>query len=86
MVGSRGDGSFKRTSDLDFQICFGGGQTSRTKIYSRIISELKSRTRGKSVGNERVRDIQLGGSSNVIYVYPVKGGKISFALEPCDKF
>ena len=86
VVGSRGDGSFKRTSDLDFQICFEGGQTTRDKIYSRVIHELTERTRGKTISNETVNRIELGGSRNVINVFPSGGGKISFALEPCDKF
>ena len=73
-------------SDLDFQICFGGGETSKEVIYPRVIQELKSRTKRKTISNERVKDIEPGGEYNVINVYPEHGGKISFALEPCESF
>ena len=86
IVGS-GDDTFKRTGDINFKICFEGGQTSQEKIYPVVIAELNSRTKGKTVGNERFKEIKMGKSENVIDVYPEKkGGKISFALVPCDKF
>jgi hypothetical protein len=83
VVGSRGDDSFKRTSDLDFQICFGGGQTTRDTIYGRVITELTNRTRGKTISNETVNRIELGGSNNVINVFiHLEEGKSALLWNP----
>ena len=85
-VGSRLDGTFGRDSDLDLQICFEGGQTTKETIYPRIVECLKGKLMGKYIGGETIIDVRMGGSHNVVNIFPQGGGKISFALESCDKF
>lgn len=86
IVGSRGDGDFGRDSDLDFQICFEGGQTTKEDIYPRIVDCLKEKLEGRRIKGDLIHDVRQGGSNNVVNVFPENGGKISFALEPCSKF
>ncbi len=79
-AGSRGRNDFRRTSDLDLQFCVNGGPTTRADFYSRLIDCIKN-----NISNFRGELIQvkLGGSGNVVNVFPSGGGKISYALEPC---
>lgn len=86
IVGSRAKGTFERSSDLDFQMCFEGGQTTNEQIYPKVVSCLKEKLIDKVIAGERVLDIREGGSGNVVNVFPEGGGKISFALEPCSEF
>jgi len=82
-VGSRDRGDFQRTSDFDYQFCIEGGETTREEFYPKLIDCLKEKI--PEYKDEKVR-VELGGSGNVVNVFPGKGGKVSLALEPCSKF
>ena len=80
IAGSRADETFRRTSDLDFQIYFGGGETTKERIYPKIIECLTSKLKGKMIHGESVQAVRLGTSGNVVNVTFQNGGKVSFAL------
>ncbi len=82
-VGSRMRGDNKRTSDFDYQFCIQGGSATRQNFYPKLIECIKNKL--PNFRGETVR-VELGGSGNVVNVYPGVGGKVSFALEPCSKF
>ncbi|UJG43109.1 MAG: nucleotidyltransferase domain-containing protein [Candidatus Heimdallarchaeum endolithica] len=82
-VGSRNRGDFQRTSDFDYQFCIEGGETTKEKFYPKLIKCLEKEI--AEYKGEKVR-VELGGSGNVVNVFPESGGKVSLALEPCSKF
>lgn len=75
-VGSRKRGEFGRDSDLDLQVCIVGSHISKESFYPLLIDCLKKLD---MFNGERLR-VQLGGSGNVVNVFPERGGKVSLAL------
>lgn len=78
--GSRGKkGGFKRDSDLDLQICVEGNRETKESLYPKVIDCLES------LGSYKGEDfrVELGGSGNVVNIFPQNGGKVSVALVDC---
>lgn len=84
-VGSRERGDFERDSDLDFQFCLGGGTTKRESFYPNLQKFLYNRFNGQYIEGEKVNNVKIGGSGNVVNILFQNGGKISFALMDCDE-
>ncbi len=78
-VGSRKKGEFGRDSDLDLQICVEGNKETKESFYPKLINCLKDL---KSFNEESLR-VELGGSGNVVNIFPQNGGKVSVALVDC---
>jgi len=83
VVGSRSRDEFRRTSDYDYQFCIYGEETTRREFYPKLIACIEMKI--PKFRDETIR-VELGKSGNVVNVFPEKGGKVSFALEPCDQF
>lgn len=84
-VGSRANGTFGRDSDLDYQFCLEGGETTREDFYPKLKDYLQGKLLEKYMEGETVTDVKIGESGNVVNVLFQKGGKISFALMSCDE-
>ena len=82
-VGSRAKGGFQRKSDFDFQFCIPGTNLSRDKIYDKLVAYLQTKI---PTFEEEQLNIRKGTNGNVVNVSPEQGGKVSFALVPCDWF